>query len=79
MGTDVSVWRAGELQAGWRLTTWWMFCGCEFGCFVGERRKRNKMEMVDPQNIASANVCVIRSDPGVSAHSTKPVHVHCMT
>lgn len=39
MGTDVSVWRAGELQAGWRLTTWWMFCGCEFGCFVGERKK----------------------------------------
>lgn len=50
MGTDVSVWRAGELQAGWRLTTWWMFCGCEFGCFMGERRTRNKMEMVDPQN-----------------------------
>lgn len=57
------------------------------GCFVdvnldvlwGKERKRNKMEMVDPQNIASANVCVIRSDPGVSAHSTKPVHVHCMT
>lgn len=57
------------------------------GCFVDvnldvlweKERKRNKMEMVDPQNIASANVCVIRSDPGVSAHSTKPVHVHCMT
>lgn len=57
------------------------------GCFVDvnldvlweKERKRNKMEMVDPQNIASANVCVIRSGPGVSAHSTKPVHVHRMT
>lgn len=75
MGMDVSAWRAGKLEAGWRLTTWWMFCGCEFGCF-GERRgerKRVRGRWWIPRTLHPPT-CVIRS--GVSAHSTKPVHVN---